>query len=105
MLVYHGSNCDIDKIQPTRHQIAELLIDDIISEMAKFLMEDYGYSLEKALNEVYTSKTLELLQNEETELYIQSPSYNYDILIKEKGLYPTFDYTGSNGIVAEPETT
>ena len=39
---------------PTRHQIAELLIDDIISEMAKFLMEDYGYSLVKALIVVYT---------------------------------------------------
>lgn len=65
-----------------------LLIDDVISEMTQYLMEDYGYSLEKALDAVYTSHTLELLQIEEAELYVQSPAYVYDMLIKELQLYP-----------------
>ena len=77
--------------KPTRHQIAELLTDDIISEMTKYLMDDYGYSLEKALDAVYTSKTIELLQNEEGELYVQSPAYVYDLLIKELRLYPVLE--------------
>lgn len=89
-----------DKLNPTHHQIAEFLIDDVISEMTKFLMEDYGYSLEKALDTVYTSHLLEILQDEESELYIQSPSYNYELLIKELGLYPVYEEQGS-GMVAE----
>lgn len=70
-------------IEPTHHQLAELLTDDILSEMTRYLMEDYGYSLEKALETVYTSSTLKLLQKEEAELFIQSPAYVYDILLKE----------------------
>jgi len=71
------------KIEPSHHQTAELLIDDIISEMTAFLIEDYGFSLEKALEVVYHSNIVNLLQNEEAELYIQSPAYIYDMLIKE----------------------
>jgi len=70
-------------MEPTHHQTAELLIDDIISEMTAYLMEDYGFSLEKALEVVYHSNIVNLLQNEEAELYIQSPAYIYDMLIKE----------------------
>lgn len=75
-------------LEPTHHQIAELLTDHIISEMTQYLMEDYDYSLVKALDAVYTSQTIELLQKEEAELYVQSPAYVYDMLIKELGLYP-----------------
>lgn len=71
------------KLALTHHQTAELLIDDIISEMTAYLMEDYGFSLEKALEVVYHSNIVNLLQNEEAELYIQSPAYIYDMLIKE----------------------
>ena len=78
-------------ITPTHHQITELLIDDIISEMTKYLMDDYGYSLEKALEAVYKSQTIELLQNINGELYVQSPAYVYDMLIKELRLYPVPD--------------
>ena len=61
------------KIAPSHHAIATLLTDDIISEMTQYLMEDYGYTLEKALDVVYRSKTVELLQIEKGELYVQSP--------------------------------
>lgn len=77
-----------NEMKPSHHQTAVLLIDDIISQMTSFLMEDYGYSLEKALDAIYTSKTIELLQNEECELYVQSPAYVYDMLIDELHLYP-----------------
>lgn len=86
--------------KPSRHQIAELLTDDIISEMTKYLMEDYGYSLEKALDAVYTSKTIQLLQNEDGELYVQSPAYVYDMLIEELGLFPMLT-DGASSMVAD----
>ena len=46
------------RLKPTHHQIAEILIDKRISDMTQYLIEDYGYSLEKALDLVYTSKTI-----------------------------------------------
>lgn len=89
------------KIEPSHHDIAILLTDDIISEMTKYLMEDYGYSLEKALDVVYTSKTVELLQIEEGELYVQSPAYVYDLLLKELHLYPELDEDKPSAMVAD----
>ena len=77
-----------DNLNPTQAQIATFLTDHVISEMTKYLMEDYGYSLEKALDTIYTSHTLELLQIEEGELYVQSPAYVYELLLKELHLYP-----------------
>lgn len=75
-------------IEPTRLDIADILIDNIISEMTLYLMDDYGYSLEQSLKAIYTSKTIELLQKADGELYVQSPAYVYDMLIKELHLYP-----------------
>lgn len=51
----------------------------------------YDYSLEKALDAIYTSHTLELLQIENGELYVQSPAYVYEMLLKELRLYPVFE--------------
>lgn len=77
-----------NKLNPTHKQIADFLTDHVVSEMVKYLMDDYGYSLEKALDMVYTSNTIKLLQIEEGELYVQSPAYVYDILLDELHLYP-----------------
>lgn len=79
------------KLNPTHKQMADYLTDHVISEMTKYLMEDYGYSLEKALDAIYTSHTLELLQIEGGELYVQSPAYVYELLLKELHLYPVLD--------------
>ena len=73
-------------LKPTHSQIADFLTDNIISEITQYLMEDYGYSLEEALSALYSSKVLDLLQKEDCELYVQSPSYIYEMLLKEKGL-------------------
>lgn len=72
----------------THKQMADLLIDHVISEMTQYLVEDYGYTLEKSLDLIYRSKTVELLQIEEGELYVQSPAYVYDMLLEELHLYP-----------------
>lgn len=89
------------KIEPTHHQIAELLIDERISDMTQYLMEDFEYTLEEALDKVYTSKTIEWLQDEKAELYVQSSAYVYEILLKEFGLYPVSNDTKPE-MVAEP---
>lgn len=73
---------------PTHHQIAEYLTSHIIDEMVRYLMEDYAFSLEKALEVVYHSHVLELLQVEEGELYVQSPAYCYELLLDEMGYAP-----------------
>lgn len=88
------------KLEPTHHQIAELLIDERISDMTQYLMEDYGYTLEKSLDLVYKSKTIQLLQMEDAELYVQSSPYVYDMLIKELNLYPVYE-DPEGGMVAE----
>lgn len=79
-----------NKVGPTHHEIAELLIDERVSDMTQYLMEDYNYSLEEALDKVYTSTTIEWLQVEEAELYAQSSAYVYEILLKELGLSPAY---------------
>ncbi|MBR1549038.1 MAG: hypothetical protein IJ634_00185 [Bacteroidales bacterium] len=43
-------------------------------------MEDTGCKLEDALVKVYQSPVLEALQDEEGELYVQSPAYIYDMM-------------------------
>lgn len=85
-----------NKIEPTRHQIAELLIDERISDLTQYLIEDYGYSVEQALDKVYQSHTMSILQEEESELYIQSSAYVYDMLKKELQLYPPFNNDSPN---------
>lgn len=88
------------KLNPTHKQMADFLTDHVISEMTQYLMEDYGYTLEKALDVVYRSKTVGLLQIEEGELYVQSPAYVYDMLLQELHLYPVND-DAEMGQVAE----
>lgn len=80
-----------DKINPTPHQIADYLTDIIVTDLVKFLIEDYDCTLEEALDKVYNSRTMEILQDEESELYVQSSSYVYEMLIKELDLYPPAD--------------
>lgn len=61
----------------------EYLINRIVDEITKFLIEDYRCTLSEALNIVYCSDVYELLKDESSELYVQSPSYVYELLKKE----------------------
>ena len=67
-------------ILPTHHQIATFLTDYALSELVKYVMEDKGYSIEQAMEYVYNSPLMLALQDEEGELYVQSPAYLYELL-------------------------
>ena len=54
-----------------------------IKDMAMWLMEDFKYSLEEALDCVYNSELFEKLQDLETGLYYESSGYNYELLKDE----------------------
>ena len=66
--------------QPTHSQIANYLTDDALSELVKYVMEDTGCSIEQAMEKVYTSSLMPALQDEEGELYVQSPAYLYELM-------------------------
>ena len=66
--------------QPNHHQIATYLTDYVLSELVKYVMEDTGCGIEQAMEKVYTSPLMEALQDEENELYVQSPAYLYELM-------------------------
>ena len=68
--------------QPTHHQIANYLTDYALSELVKYVMEDTGCSIEEAMEHVYNSSLMTALQDEEGELYVQSPAYLYELMEK-----------------------
>ena len=68
------------KQQPTKEQIAEYLISNIIDNLVVFLMEDEGIGLEESLDKVYGSEIIKQLQDKETGLYLQSPAYVYEMM-------------------------
>ena len=60
-----------------------IMINARIKDMVMWLMEDFKYSLEEALDCVYNSELFERLQNLETGLYYESSGYNYELLKEE----------------------
>ena len=60
-----------------------IMINARIKDMAMWLMEDFKYSLEEALDCVYNSELFERLQDLETGLYYESAGYNYELLKDE----------------------
>ena len=52
-------------------------------ELTTYLIKDFDLVIAEALDIVYSSKTLELLQNKRTGLYDQSPGYVYHLLKHE----------------------
>lgn len=67
-------------IPATHHQIATYLTDYVLSELVRYVMEDTGCNLEQAMEKVYNSSLMTALQDEENELYIQSPAYLYELM-------------------------
>ncbi len=68
--------------QPTHHQIAAYLTDYVLGELVKYVMEDEGCSVEQAMVKVFNSPIMEALEDEEGELYVQSPAYIYELMKK-----------------------
>lgn len=59
------------------------IIDHIIDQMTGFMIQDFQISLSESLSFIYTSVTYDLLCDTNNGLYIQSPSYVYELLKKE----------------------
>ncbi len=72
--------------QPTHHQIANYLTDYALSELVKYVIEDTGCSIEEAMERVYNSPLATALQDEDGELYVQSPAYLYELMNNEEAL-------------------
>ena len=68
------------KLTPEQRQ---LLKDELSVEIAGFLVDDYKYSPEEAIDVLYTSDTFDRLQDDATGLYYQSPGYVYSFLQNE----------------------
>lgn len=66
--------------QPSHHQIATYLTNYALSELVRYVIEDTGCTIEEAMERVYNSPLMTALQNEEGELYVQSPAYLYELL-------------------------
>ena len=63
-----------------------MMQEDMYAELIQILMEEYGYSLEKAMDTLYNSDTFARLQDANTGLYYQSPGYVYSFLNSELSL-------------------
>lgn len=61
----------------------KFLIDSLLEDMAKYLVEDQGMSLIDALDVIYNSQTYDKITDLSTGLYFQSSGYNYDLLKHE----------------------
>ena len=61
----------------------EFLINRIVDKLTEFLIVDSAIDLTDALKVVYSSKTYQQLQDTDGDLYIQSPSYIYELLKQE----------------------
>lgn len=61
----------------------QLLKDELSTELAGYLVDDYHYTPQQAIDVLYTSETFERLQDDSTGLYYQSPGYVYSFLQNE----------------------
>jgi hypothetical protein len=67
----------------TKQQQTDFLIAHIIDKMTQYLIEDFKLDIPMALNLIYNSKVYEILLDKKNSLYIQSPSYIYELLKNE----------------------
>ncbi|MBD9091119.1 MAG: hypothetical protein EGQ20_01095 [Bacteroides oleiciplenus] len=61
----------------------QFLIEETTREIIIYLMQDFGYEMDKALETFYNSDTFERLNNPQSGLYYQSSGYVYSFLKEE----------------------
>ncbi len=61
----------------------DFLVEYITAKVAEWMMQDYSLSLEEALVQFHNSETFQKLCERETNMYIESPAYVYEILRDE----------------------
>ena len=59
-----------------------ILYHGIVDRLTEYLIEDNNIGLDDALKLIYRSNVYQKLLDVEGELYIQSPSYVYELLKK-----------------------
>lgn len=67
----------------TTQEQKDFLVNHIVDQLTEYLVTDNTLELADALKIVYQSKTFQRLQDMDGSLYIQSPSYVYELLQKE----------------------
>lgn len=70
----------ISRLTPEQIQ---LLKDELCTELAGYLVDDYQLTPQEAIEVLYTSETFERLQDDTTGLYYQSSGYVYSFLQNE----------------------
>ena len=65
----------------------DFLVNHIVDKLTEYLVTDNSLELADALKMVYQSKTYQQLQDTDGDLYIQSASYVYELLLKELKRY------------------
>jgi hypothetical protein len=61
----------------------QLLKDELATELAGFLVDDFQLTPQEAIEMLYTSETFERLQDNTTGLYYRSAGYVYAFLQNE----------------------
>ncbi len=61
----------------------QLMKDDLCVELAGYLVDDFHYTPQEALDVLYNSETFDRLQDDATGLYYQSSGYVYSFLWNE----------------------
>lgn len=61
----------------------DFLVSHIVDRLTEYLVVDYNMEVTDALKIVYQSKVYKQLIDEGGELYVQSPSYVYELLKRE----------------------
>lgn len=61
----------------------DFLKNRIVDQITLFLMRDFNLSMSDALDVVYNSDLYNALIDDETGLYLESPSYVYEFMRRE----------------------
>lgn len=61
----------------------QFLIEEMTREIIIYLMQDFGYDMDKSFEIFYNSDTFERLNNTQSGLYYQSSGYVYSFLKEE----------------------
>ena len=59
-------------------KLQQLLVDFVTMDLIRFLMEDYGLSMEDAMDRVYYSKAFSKITDPETGLYLYGSAHVYE---------------------------
>lgn len=81
----------------TKEQIRTYLIDEALNKIVGYIMEDEHCSMLTAMQQLYASPVTAWLQNEDDDLYVQSPAYIYEMMKRKASTASTSRSRGPKG--------